>query len=397
MEPRQYELLDDLLDPHQIEQRNWSIKKSDLGGRGLFTTKLIKKGSLIFDNKPLVIGPRVDNVIGLYCTVCYKISDHIFKCDNNVCLMQLCSKECKIALEHKQMCDFITKNWIPKSNYKRSETLCRVQIYLKFLLLEDKNLLNILQKSETTLNFQEIDDLYYKYDVPDEQRNFMSVINSILKINSFRIASNPQDRKILLRGLYPLSSFLNHSCVPNTRNIFQKDYTMSVFATKDIKAGEEILTCYTGFLWSTPARRCQIYKTKKFWCKCRRCDDRTEMGTNLSALKCINKNCVGILLPVLPTDPRTDWNCDNCETRVPANRICVVQSALGSLVGTLDLDERFHLETVVLERLAKLIPYCSHIFVDLRLRLAIRVGSEGMKLNGKYIYSFTTIFTLHSQ
>lgn len=380
MEPREYELLENLLDPNQIGQRNWSIKQSDLGGRGLFTTKHIKQGTLIFENKPLVIGPRLDHCISSYCTVCYKISDDSFKC--NMCLMLLCSKECEIARDHKKMCDYITKNWIPKSNSKQLETLCRVQTYLKCIVLENQNQLHILQRSKNSFNFEEIDDLYSKYDVPDEQRKFMSFINSILKINSFRIANNSQEKKIPLRGLYPLSSFLNHSCVPNTRNIFKKDYIMSVIASKDIEPGEEILTCYTGFLWSTPARRCQIYKTKGFWCKCNRCEDRTEMGTNLSALRCLDKNCVGILLPKIPTDPGTDWSCDNCQAGVPANRISVVQSALGSLVGTLELDEQFRLETVVLERLAKFIPYSSHIFVDLRLRLAIRIGYEGIQLNG---------------
>lgn len=383
MEPH-FMLLENLVDPNPIEQRAWNIKNSDLGGRGLFATRPLKQGTLIFENKPLVIGPRVDHANNSYCTVCYKISDDVNKCDK--CLMLLCSKECKESVDHKKKCDYVTRNWKPKPNSEQfSETLCCVLIYLHFLLLEDRSLLNILQKCKTAIqNSEQIEALYSKCDIPDVERNFMLVINSILKVNSFRIAHNPQKKKISLRGLYLLSSFLNHSCVPNTRNIFKEDYTMSVFATKDIGIGEEILTCYTGILWSTPARRCHLFKTKGFWCKCKRCEDKTEMGTKLSALKCLGKDCIGVLLPRSPIDPETDWSCDNCETKVPANRICVLHSALGSLVGSLGLDEQFYLETVVLERLAKLIPYSSHVFVDLRLRLAIRVGSEGMQLNGTF-------------
>lgn len=392
MELHQHEFLENLLDTNQIKERIWTIKRSDLGGRGLFATKPITKGTLIFKNKPLVIGPRADHGSTPYCVVCYKISDASHKCDK--CSMVLCFKECEASLDHTKLCDFVTKHWIPKpSSEQYSEALGGVLIYLHCMLLEDQNLLSVMLRSKINpqSHIEEINALSSKYNIPKEQTNFMSTINSILKINSFRIANSPQEKKIPLRGLYPLSSFLNHSCVPNTRSIFNNNYTMSVFATKDIENGEEILTCYTGLLWSTPARRCQLFKTKGFWCKCRRCEDRTEMGTKLSALKCLDKDCIGVLLPTLPTDPGTDWSCDNCETKVPANRICVVQSALGSLVRTLDLDDQFRLEALVLERLAKFIPYSSHIFVDLRLRLAIRVGSEGIKLNGNLFLYYNSV------
>lgn len=376
-----YDFLINILDPGP-KHRSWTIKKSDLGGRGLFAIEPIKKGSLVFESKPLVMGPRTDSK-DHFCTKCFKICDSYNKCVK--CLMILCSKECELTVEHKHICDFVTRNWKPKPNQEMySEALGSVLMYLHSLVLQDQHILSYLQKTmKSTPNNREIDTLYSKYEIPEEHKKFIHIVNSILNINTFRIASNPSDKKISLSGLYPLSSFLNHSCIPNIRCCFKEDYTMAVYATKDIDIGEEIFICYTGFLWSTPARRCQLFKTKGFWCKCKRCEDRTEMGTNLSALKCLDKDCIGILLPITPTDPATEWCCDNCDAKVPANRICFVQSALGSLLGTLELDEQFHLETLVLERLAKFVPYCSHIFVDLRLRLAQKIGFEGPKMNGR--------------
>lgn len=362
----------------------WAIKQSHLGGRGLFATQAIKKGTLIFKNKPLIVAPRADRAGDTYCSVCYKISDSCYNCER--CSMSICSEECKTSREHDADCNFITEKWKPKPECdKYSEILARMQIYLRFLLLKDeqKLLLYILQNSNIDSKIEELETLCSKYVIPEDQISFIKFVHSIIRINSFRIAKNVQDQKIPLRGLYPLSAFLNHSCVPNTRNVFSIDYTMLVYATRDIEVGEEILTCYTGLLWCTPARRCQLYKTKHFWCKCERCKDNTEMGTKLSALKCVNKECVGILLPTSPLDPKCEWCCDNCDIKVPTETISTIQSILGSLVGSLDLDDQFRLEATVLARLANFIPYSNHIFIDLRLRLVLKIGfTEGLKLNG---------------
>ena len=364
----------------------WTIKRSSLGGRGLFASQIIKKGTLIFKNKPLVVAPRADRAGNTYCSVCYQISSSCYACGR--CALRICSEDCKTSEAHAAECNFILNNWKLKPDSDQySGVLARMQIYLRFLLLSDEHklLLSVLQSCTIDTKFEELEILFTKYEIPEDQISFMKLVHSIIKINSFRIANNPHDRKIPLRGLFPLSAFLNHSCVPNTRNVFNSDYTMAVYATRDIEVGEEILTCYTGLLLCTPARRCQLNRTKHFWCKCERCKDTTEMGTKLSALKCFNKECVGILLPVSPLDPRGEWCCDNCASRTPPDEICTIQSILGSLVGSLDLDEQFRLEAAILARLANFIPYSNHIFIDLRLRLALKIGfTEGLKLNGIY-------------
>lgn len=43
---------------------------------------------------------------------------------------------------------------------------------------------------------------------------------------------------------------------------------------------------YTNALWGTQARRAHIMSTKYFQCKCKRCSDATELGTNFSTIVC---------------------------------------------------------------------------------------------------------------
>lgn len=366
-------------------QSLWTIKKSNLGGRGLYATQTIQNGSLIFTNKPLVVVPRDDSVQRLVCSICYKFCDSCFTCEK--CSSITCCENCKISQQHHLECDFITNNWKAKSECgELRDVLKSAHIYIRFLLLvkHHKSLLSILQTCTIKSKVEDIEKLCSVFVIPEDQIRFMEFVHCIMKLNSFRIANSPQSKKAPLRGLYPLSSFLNHSCIPNTRNVFKEDYSMSIYATNDIEIGEEILTCYTGLLWCTPARRYQLFKSKEFWCKCARCEDRTELGTTLSALKCFNKDCVGILLPKSPLNLNIEWTCDNCNSIYPASKISTVQSVLGSLVGSLDLDDQFRLEPQLLARLANFVPYTNHIFIDIRLRLAQRLGFTGLKLNGIY-------------
>lgn len=366
---------------------SWEIKKSSIGGKGLFATKAIQQGTLIFVNRPLAIGPRADCTEDIFCYYCYKQGD-CYSCKQ--CSMLMCSEECLTVDEHNRECSFITENWKLKPNFSMDSSILRkILIHLRILMLNEEQLkiISILQNDIERPVFEELENLCSRYEIPVAQIKFMKTMNTVLKINAFRISIDSHKRKVSLRGLYPLSSLMNHSCVPNTRNVFRKDYSMAVYASKNIEIGEEIFTCYTGQLWCTAARRCHLYKTKKFWCKCARCGDFTEMGTNLSALKCLLKNCSGVILPSVPLNPNTNWYCDCCGSIEMPEKVSVVQSVLGSLVGTLNLDGRMHLEYPVLKRLEQFVPHTNHILVDLQLRIALNVGnSEGVQINGTRLY-----------
>lgn len=360
------------------------IDKSSLGGRGVIATKFIKKGSLIFTNKPLVVGPRVGCVKEKFCCSCFEISDECYICDK--CFRFICSQNCANSQNHEKQCLIIRK--IRRFKIKsdaNSITLSVLIIYFNCLLLTEnqKTLLENFQRNENDNSFEDLDAIYSAVTLSDEHIKFLRTANSILKINSFRISNT--NKKIQLRGLYPLSSFLNHSCIPNSRNLFKKDYTMEVYASRDIKEGDEITTCYTGLLCCNPVRRLLLYNTKNFWCTCLRCSDVTEMNTNLSALHCFKENCCGIILPQSPLDINTSWVCQYCATIVPPQKIGFIQSILGSLVGTVDLSENFSEDVPVFRRLRKILPSSNYVLEVMRFSRAITIGYEDKSgLNGKF-------------
>lgn len=85
---------------------------------------------------------------------------------------------------------------------------------------------------------------------------------------------------------------MEHNCVPNTFHYFGEDvdqYKITVKAACNIKKGEHITTMYTHALWGTQARREHLKETKYFGCTCKRCADPTELGSYLSAVKCLGK------------------------------------------------------------------------------------------------------------
>ena len=75
------------------------------------------------------------------------------------------------------------------------------------------------------------------------------------------------------------------------------------------------------FIWNNPhlfnlgnfRRREDIRKYWFFDCGCNRCSDRTEFGTNMSAVLCL-KCKKGYLLPLDPLEYKSDWTCDYCQT-----------------------------------------------------------------------------------
>lgn len=67
----------------------------------------------------------------------------------------------------------------------------------------------------------------------------------IFVINSF-IIEVPQNSKFIKSGmgLFLLSSFYNHSCVPNASIEFLDTHHSRIHTIKDIKKGEEVLISY---------------------------------------------------------------------------------------------------------------------------------------------------------
>lgn len=127
-----------------------------------------------------------------------------------------------------------------------------------------------------------------------------------------------------------MSSLLQHSCLPNVTYDFdmKNEFKISVKAARDIKKGEVLTTSYTHVLWPTQLREEHLRETKYFTCKCERCSDPTELGTNFSTLRCIGTDespCNGFQIPTNPTAlSGNEWACNKCPVRVSSDNVNMI-------------------------------------------------------------------------
>ncbi|CAK1550125.1 unnamed protein product [Leptosia nina] len=362
---------------HNQEQSNkWTIGQSGISGRGLIAVEDIRSGEVLFVDHPIIVGPRSSTNVQTGCTVCGKNdSEILFQCDN--CCLLLCSHQCQSSKTHSDDCIIISGwgNKVPIENV--NDTLlsrCLAPIRILSLNTDQQKFMNALQAHAGPQHGSEIRELTEYFDIPADEEELITIAACILDANAFEIG-NPYGRKtVSRRGLYPVSSLMNHNCVPNTKHTFNEDNHMIVKAVKPIPAGTELTTCYSGVLWGTPARRLHLFKTKHFWCKCERCSDPTERGTFLAALKCFESSCPSALLPVEPLNPNSAWCCLSCKLKVPNSNISAIQSALGSLIGSLNFKNISELEKFYLDRVFKYIPRSNQIVVDLQCRIVFEFG-----------------------
>lgn len=165
-------------------------------------------------------------------------------------------------------------------------------------------------------------------------------ICGIIDVNSLEINQDGE-----LSALYPTACLLEHSCICNTYHIFDdatQNFKITVRAAVPIKKGEHISTMYTHALWGTQARREHLRETKYFNCQCRRCKDPTELGTYLSALRCIGVDdspCGGIQLPIDPCDDKTEWACNKCTVKLSNDEVAFLVNKIGEEVDFVQLSD----------------------------------------------------------
>ncbi|ELR22218.1 SET domain containing protein [Acanthamoeba castellanii str. Neff] len=112
----------------------------------------------------------------------------------------------------------------------------------------------------------------------EDQADFFSYewycrMMQIFYINSVSVTMDSTQQNVGA-GLYILSSFYNHSCVPNTRSSYPENNTWHVYASKPIEAGQEIFISYVDHMKSNKTvetRRQHLYNHYGFWCECPRC------------------------------------------------------------------------------------------------------------------------------
>lgn len=351
-----------------LEQTNsWIIQKSEIGGRGIFATRDIKVNEIIFQDKFLICGTTQKDI--LLCVVCYKISN-ITVCSGGCCL-PICEK-CIGSNQHLKECQLI-KSWCPKNPKKISIKIFKALPAIRALILTDdeKVLFNLLQGNERKLT-DVIEEEFLNF--PGD-KNLLNNIWSILNTNTFEVALNSN---LSVQGVYSLSCLMNHSCCPNTRISFNKDFLMTVRASKAISMGDEILTSYVQLLWGTFHRRAFLAKTKNFLCKCLRCSDPTENGTFISAIPCVDENCFGKMISSNSISLIAPWSCDVCGVTKSSQIILKVQNMISSLIGgQMGFQSIENVLNYCRNTLPKILPKFSQFSVEMKLFVIEKVqGSQ---------------------
>ncbi|OVA12204.1 SET domain [Macleaya cordata] len=222
------------------------IKKSENRGRGLFSTKNIEAGTLLFVTKAVATDRGIlpesveDSKMVMWKDFVDKVFDAAAKCRKTHDLIcKLSTGEDEEGLE------------VPDISLFRPET------------------------GEE------------KYLLPKEKPEMSRILN-ILDVNS--LTEDAISAKVLGKnsdyygvGLWILASFVNHSCYPNARRLHIGDHLM-VHASRDIKAGEEITFAYFDVLTPLKKRR-EMSKTWGFHCNCKRCRFEEDMIDHKEGLR----------------------------------------------------------------------------------------------------------------
>jgi len=113
-------------------------------------------------------------------------------------------------------------------------------------------------------------------------------------------------------AFYPVFSNINHACLANARLVKLPDKSIEVRAKAWIREGEEVTIQYLTETLPTLTRRPMLARKWHFECNCKRCLDPAECGLNIGSLLCTSNQCSGILLPLQPLNPDSDFGCQRC-------------------------------------------------------------------------------------
>ncbi|CAH0725549.1 unnamed protein product, partial [Brenthis ino] len=351
----------------------YEVHKSEELGRYLVAARDLSPGDVVLTELPLIFGPKAmpDPEASMPCVGCYKpvFTDIGERCSR--CGWPVCSGNCpglKDPRHHGVECDILSVR--PEcvldnmAEYYRHDAL----LPLRCLLLQNtepdkwRKLLEMQSHMEFRAPGTEIYEEVNEFIVEYLMNNFINKLDDSIKKKYLKnvtadlihiicgiIDTNALEIRLPdgseLNALYANTCLLEHSCIPNTKHIFNlsKDnglYRIKIKAVVPITKGSHIATMYSHALWGTQARRQHLKDTKYFSCKCLRCSDPTELGTYLSAMKCFGDDrgpCDGVHLPEDPLNEETDWACSKCPIKVNNSQINMLISQMGEEVENVQM------------------------------------------------------------
>lgn len=286
-------------------------------GRHWVAARDVAAGEVLLEERPLVAGPKAASPP--VCLVCYATPPagrgRCADCGWPVCG----TTTCRTSPAHRAECSLIAGHYIGSDDEsdRRTATYSFV-LPLRCLLLADHRDRVAFRSLQSHLDARLDTPLYRVYAVNvasfvldrlglrsagHDERSVLEAA-AVLDTNAFEVRRD--GRKF--RALYAAASMMAHSCTANTKHVFFGDENaIRVVAAVPIGRGQPITATYTQTLWCTRDRRRHLWAAKCFRCECRRCNDPTELATNIGSDAC--QACTaGRLSPGHP-------ECDRCGHR----------------------------------------------------------------------------------
>ena len=202
-------------------------------------------------------------------------------------------------------------------------------------------------------------------------RDFIHHACGIFDTNAFKIVNGADENG---RALLPLAGMMVHNCTPNTDHWFV-DGKCIVRASVDIRAGSPVTNSYTSCLLGTMSRQKHLVLTKLFTCTCTRCQDPTELGSNISSIRC--RSCQpGLMIPQNNSSESEGWKCNHCDASLPQR---LVETMLRAASSTLELEDYENIvhRLEIVQKLVGLQHYAAIQYMTTLARVFTRKNSEG--------------------
>ncbi|TPX43580.1 hypothetical protein SeLEV6574_g04972 [Synchytrium endobioticum] len=291
--------------------------------RGLMVTKSFKAGQVIYQEKPLVA--QSNTLSEDYCEHCLKSLANLGPDDAMSCphchTTNYCSEQCQQSAwseHHKFVCPPSSSQLI-KHSFDESKSKIALMV-LKFVgrvIKEDQDNQNAIVDDSQYSNWDHIERLMFmdlsQSDKKEDEKELDLVLGAfqgkIPQIESFltldryqmlkgkfmynmigitstllgnnisetpttdicRTSSPPSSH--IGAGLYHITSYISHSCAPNTTIRFVNESSeIQVVAESDLSEGDEILVSWIAAQdKDVRSRRDELHTKFKFRCQCEKC------------------------------------------------------------------------------------------------------------------------------
>ncbi|UKZ51674.1 hypothetical protein TrVGV298_005436 [Trichoderma virens] len=294
------ELCSYILSTIKAAEGSLSIQESTIpnAGSGMFTTRDVEEGELIFTSVPLVtcaeVGPGMEA-----CDFCFQQRRRVFHPVEDRFLQP---GEVLPPSAHLQWLPLVPVLLAGASADVETRTLYRLLILMRKKVLLPQQVKALARLENEVANFEKRTKkswprvLNLAREAKERTKSELSIGEVLMLYGIVRCNSLPVDQTFrnapLGIALDMGGALLNHCCDPNVVIVFNSTQ-VQVRALRKIKDGEELLHCYRDIAYDFTFRNPRITARYQFNCQCDRC--KMESDNHFKQAKS-NENVIPLIL-----------------------------------------------------------------------------------------------------